>query len=229
VKDFLTWTAPYVALIVLALSIRRPLAILGAGLALYFVRRADLEHAQALLVVTAALAALVKPRWVGATALTLLILVGAANRASALLKPPDLVPYKSVRVPPREAADLRRTEALVHQLVGPGEPIYVAPLRSDLVTFSNPLLYYLVGRPNVLQRDFLLQAKPQEQRNIIAKLPRAKVVIRWTNPESAKPEPNRRGRPSGSRALDDYIDEHYTTRGTFGDYEVLASRSIASE
>jgi hypothetical protein len=228
-KDFLAWLLPYVALVTLALSVRNPLVILAAGTALYFVSRADLEHAQGLLVVTAALAASVRPRVVGATALALLIVVGAANRASALLRPPELVPYKSVRVPPREADDLRRVEALVTRLAAPGEPIYVAPRRSDLVTFSNPLLYYLVGRPNVLQRDFLLQAKPEEQRRIIAKLPRAKVVIRWTNPESARPEPNRRGRPSGSRALDTYIDEHYTTRGTFGDYEVLASRSSASE
>ena len=213
----------------LALSVKRPLVILGAGAALYFVSRADLEHAQGFLVVTAALAALVKPRWIGATALTLLILVGAANRASALLRPPDLVAYKSVRVPPREAAALRDVEQLVQHLTAPDDPIFVTPLRSDLVTFSNPLLYYLVQRPNVLQRDFLLQAKPEEQRKIIAKLPRAKVIVRWIDPDSAKPEPNRRGRPSGSRALDDYIDENYTVRGRFGDYEVLASRSIASE
>ena len=50
-----------------------------------------------------------------------------------------------------------------------GEPIYVAPRRSDLVTFANPLLYYLVGRPNVLHRDFLLQAKPEEQAAIVAR------------------------------------------------------------
>jgi hypothetical protein len=229
VKDFLTWVLPYLALVTIALSVRRPLVILAAGTALYFVSRADLEHAQGLLVVTAGLAALVRPRVVGAGVLALLIVVGAANRASALLRPPELVGYKSVRVPPREAAALRQVEALVTRLVAPGEPIYVAPARSDLVTFSNPLVYYLVGRPNVLARDFLLQAKPQEQRRIIAKLPRAKVVVRWTNPESAKPEPNRRGRPSGSRALDAYIDANYTLRGTFGDYEVLASRRIASE
>jgi hypothetical protein len=227
VKDFLTWALPYVALVVLALSVRRPLVILAAGAALYFVSRADLEHAQGLLVVTAALAALVRPRWVGVAALSLLILVGAANRASALLRPPDLVAYKQVRVPPQEARALVQVQRLVDELVPPGEPIYAAPLRSDLVSFSNPLLHYLVDRPNVLQRDVLLQAKPEEQRRIIAKLPRAKVVVRWLNPESAKPEPNRRGRPSGSRALDDYIDDNYARRARFGDYEVLVSRSMA--
>ena len=55
--------------------------------------------------------------------------------------------------------------------------------------------------------------------------------MRWTAPESAKPEPNRRGRPSGSRALDDYIASAYELEGRYGDYEVLsaaASSSIAS-
>jgi hypothetical protein len=107
-----------------------------------------------------------------------------------------------------------------------GEPIYVAPLRSDLVSFSNPLLYYLAHRPNVLHRDVLLQAKPDEQRKIVAALRRAKpkVVVRWLAPESAKPEPNRRGRPSGSTALDDYLESAYREDARYGDYVVLVPR-----
>jgi hypothetical protein len=230
-KDFLTWLAPYAALVVLVLAafrIRRTvgLLILGVGAAIYYVSRADLEHAQGLLVITAALAALIRPKLFGAAVLVLLLAVGTANRASALLKPPDLEPFGSVRVPPEEAAALPKVIALVHQLVPPGEPIYVAPRRSDLVTFTNPLLHYLTGRPNVLRRDVLLQAKPEEQRRIVAALERAKpkAIIRWTAPESAKPEPNRRGRPSGSRALDDYIDRAYELRARYGDYDVLVPR-----
>ena len=131
-----------------------------------------------------------------------------------------------MRIPPAEADALPKVIALVQELVPPGEPIYVAPLRSDLVSFSNPLLHYLTDRPNVLHRDVLLQAKPEEQRNIVAALQRAqpRVVIRWRDPESARPEPNRRGRPSGSRALDDYIDATYELRARFGDYDVLVPR-----
>jgi hypothetical protein len=231
VKDFLTWLAPYAALVVLVLAafrIKRTagLLILGAGAAIYYVSRADLEHAQGLLVITAALAALIRPKLFGAAVLALLLAVGTANRASALLKPPDLKPFGNVRVPPEEAAALPKVIALVHQLVPPGEPIYVAPRRSDLVTFTNPLLHYLTGRPNVLRRDVLLQAKPDEQRRIVAALERArpKAIIRWTAPESAKPEPNRRGRASGSRALDDYIDRAYELRARYGDYDVLVPR-----
>jgi len=120
---------------------------------------------------------------------------------------------------PRLIDDVRRR-------VPEGEPIYVAPRRSDLVTFANPLLYYLVGRPNVLHRDFLLQARPEEQAAIVRALRRArpKVIVRWTAPESAQPEPNRRGRPSGSRALDDYLGEAYRPDARYGDYELLVPR-----
>jgi hypothetical protein len=230
-KDFLTWLALYAALAVLVLAMFRlrrtaGLLILGAGAAIYYASRADLEHAQGLLVVAAALAALIRPKFVGAAVLALLLAVGTANRASALLRPPDLERFGSVRVPPSEADALPRVIALVHQLVPPGEPIYVAPRRSDLVSFTNPLLHYLTGRPNVLRRDVLLQAKPDEQQRVVAVLERAKpkAIVRWTAPESAKPEPNRRGRPSGSRALDDYLNRTYELRARYGDYEVLVPR-----
>jgi hypothetical protein len=231
-KDFLTWLAPYAALVVLVLAVFRfrrtaGLLILGAGAAIYYVSRADLEHAQGLLVVTAALAALIRPKLFGAAVLALLLAVGTGNRASALLRPPDLKPFASVRVPPEEADALPKLIALIDELVPPGEPIYVAPRRSDLVSFTNPLLHYLTGRPNVLRRDVLLQAKPEEQERIVAALERAqpKAIIRWTAPESARPEPNRRGRPSGSRALDDYLASAYELRSRIGDYEILVPRT----
>ena len=234
VKDFATWLTPYAAFVVLVAAgfrFRRVagLFILGLGALVYYRTRADLEHAQALLIVTAGLAALIRPKPVGAAVLILLILVGAANRASALFRPPELAPLSGVRVPPADARDIPRLKTLVQRLVPEGEPIYVAPRRSDLVTFSNPLLHYLLERPNVLRRDVLLQAKPSEQERIVAALRRAQpVVVRWTSPESARPEPNRRGRPSGSTALDDYLKAQYRLAERIGDYEVLVPRSSAS-
>ena len=220
-KDFLTWLAPYGALLVLALAALRfrrtaGLVVLGLGAAIYYVSRADLEHAQGLLVIAAAAAALraaaARGRRVARAAARS---SASANRASALLRPPDLAPYRGVRVPPREAAgaatdgrgraaarpargaDLRRAAAL-----GPRD-------------FSNPLIHYLTDRPNVLRRDVLLQAKPEEQERIVAALAtRAAEGDRALDrPESAKPEPNRRGRPSGSRALDEYLASAYVARG----------------
>src|SRR5690606_21103735 len=109
-----------------------------------------------------------RPRLVGVTMLAVLITVGVGNRAAALLKPPELTSYRGVLIPPDEADALAKLVALVQREVPPGEPIYVAPRRSDLVTFTNPLLHYLTDRPNVLDRDVLLQAKPDEQRAIVA-------------------------------------------------------------
>lgn len=235
-KDVATWLAPYAALALLALAVfsfRRTagLVVLGAFTAVYFLSRADLEHAQALLVVTAALAALVRPKLAGAAVLALLLVVGAANRASALLRPPDLRALhvngaEGIRVAPADAAAIPRVVARVQRLVPPGEPIYVAPRRSDLVSFSNPLLHFLTDRPNVLHRDVLLQAKPAEQERIVAALRRTRprAIVRWTDPASARPEPNRRGRPSGSRALDDYLASAYELSARFGAYDVLVPR-----
>ena len=48
-----------------------------------------------------------------------------------------------------------------------------------------------------------------------------RIVVRWTNPLSSQREPNRRGRPSGSRLLDHYLTREYQPVATFGDYRVL--------
>jgi hypothetical protein len=49
-------------------------------------------------------------------------------------------------------------------------------------------------------------------------------VIRWLDPISARPEPNERGRPSGSTALDDYLARAYEPQGRYGAYELLVPR-----
>jgi hypothetical protein len=235
--DFLRWLAPYAALAALVAAVARArrappslagLLILALGATAYFLSRADEEHAQTLLVLVTAIAAIGEPAWLLGAVLALILVTGAGNRASALLRPPEVHTLHldgsgGVKVSEADASDLPRLAARVQQLTQ--GPIYVAPRRSDLVTFSNPLLHYLVGRPNVLHRDVLLQAKPSEQAKIVAALQRAKpVVIRWTDPASATPEPNRRGRPSGSRALDEYLHERYREDSRFGVYVVLVPR-----
>jgi hypothetical protein len=235
--DFLRWLAPYAALAALIAAATRArkappslagLLILALGAAAYFVSRADEEHAQTLLVLVTAIAAIGEPRLVLGAVLALILVTGAGNRASALLRPPDLATLHlkgagGVQVSPQDATDLPKLAARIQRLTQ--GPIYVAPRRSDLVTFSDPLLHYLVDRPNVLHRDVLLQAKPEEQAKIVAALRRAHpLVIRWTDPASSKPEPNRRGRSSGSRALDDYLSRAYREESRFGAYVVLVPR-----
>jgi hypothetical protein len=211
------------------------LLVLAGGSLLYLLSRPDELHIQPLLICLCALvpmaAARLAPRAAAlalAGVLGLILLAGAANRLSALLLPPDLEPVHlagvpGIRVPPAEADALPRLAQRVQQLVPPGEPIYVAPRRSDLVTLTNPLIHFLVRRPNVLDRDVIVQARPEEQARIVAALRRARpaVVVRWTDPISSRPEPNRRGRPSASRELDEYLAAAYRLDARFGAYDVL--------
>jgi hypothetical protein len=51
-----------------------------------------------------------------------------------------------------------------------------------------------------------------------------KTIIRWTDPASSKPEPNKRGRSSGSRILDTYINTNYRVLQRDGFYNVMVPR-----
>jgi hypothetical protein len=249
VKDLIGYELPLTGLVVLAAAVvslwRRHLTaelagllVLALGTAVYLRSRADEQHAQPLLIAACALVplalALRPPRAIAAVLLlgfALVLAGGAANRLSALLLPPDLeavhlAGVPGIRVPPREAEALTPMVADVQRLVPEGEPIYVAPRRSDLVTLSNPLVHFLTRRPNVLRDDVLLQAEPAEQARIVAALRRARprAIVRWTDPISARPEPNERGRPSGSRALDDYLASAYRLHARYGAYDILVPR-----
>jgi hypothetical protein len=61
---------------------------------------------------------------------------------------------------------------------------------------------------------------------VIAALRRARprVVVRWLDPASAKPEPNERGRSSGVRLLDAWIARHYRLAVRLYHYDVLVPR-----
>ena len=110
--------------------------------------------------------------------------------------------------------------------VPPDEPIYVAPLRSDIVRIGNPLLYVLTERDNASRRDFGLLSRVQEQRDTIEDLERERprIVVRWTDPVSVEREPNLRGRSTGVRILDEWIASHYRLDRRIGYYDVLVPR-----
>ena len=250
-KDALAYELPLLALVTLGVATvvllrayrerRLPAAaggvlVLAVGAVGYVASRADELHAQPLLVCACVLGMLAAALASHRMAVVLVVLIGlvalagAANRGSALLLPPDLEPVqvdgaRAIRVPPAEARALPPLAALVDRLVPEGTPIYVAPRRSDRVTSTAPLIHFLVDRPNVLRRDVLLQARPEEQARIVAVLRRDRpVVVRWTDPRSSAPEPNRRGRSSGSRALDEHLARAYTLRARFGAFDVLVPR-----
>jgi hypothetical protein len=156
---------------------------------------------------------------------------GVANRLSALFRPPDVAavhvgPADGAEAPPAEARSIERVVADVHARVPPGDPIYVAPRRSDLVTYTNSILYVLADRDNAARQDFGLLTSTSEQQAIVDQLRarRPRVVVRWTDPLSSKDEPNLRGRPSGSHILDQYLAADYHLLERLYHYDVLVPR-----
>jgi hypothetical protein len=214
------------------------LLVFGLGALSYLLSRTDEFHTQPLFVALAvllpALAIATRHRaiaMVAAVVFALLLADSAANRLSALFRPPAMseVHVKAadgVEAPPQEARSLERVVADVDGLVPPGEPIYVAPRRSDLVTYSNSILYVLADRDNAAGRDFGLVASAAEQTAIVDRLRarRPRVIVRWTDPLSSKREPNLRGRPSGSHALDQYLAADYRLLERLYHYDVLVPR-----
>ncbi len=219
------------------------LLVFGAGTLLYLLSRTDEFHANPAIVVlavglplcVAGARSLGTPgRGVAGAAVAvfaLLLTYGVANRASALVQPQayetlSLDVADGVKAGPSDARALPPVVEYVQDAVPPGEPIYAATARSDLVRFSNPLLYVLTDRPNVLDRDVGLFALPSAQREIVDALEREqpRAVVRWTDPISSRAEPNLRGKPSGSRLVDEYLGAEYRVGLKRGEYEVLVPR-----
>jgi len=211
-----------------------PLLVLGGCFVLYLHSRTDAFHETPLLVVLGVLLPLVARGarvHIAAPALVVLALLGAyvvANRANALFDPPPLDRLRldvadGVEAEPADAAALPRAVAAVRELVPPGEPIYVVTLRSDLVRIGNPLFYVLAQQPNVIDTDFDLQTSTEDQARIVDRLRDALpgAIVRWTDPDSARREPNKRGEPSDSRILDEYLARAYREHARFGHYVVL--------
>ena len=64
------------------------------------------------------------------------------------------------------------------------------------------------------------------QREIVRDLERTRprVVVRWTDPLTAAPEPNAAGRSSGVRLLDDYLARAYAPGPRYGTLRMLLRR-----
>jgi hypothetical protein len=214
---------------------------LAAGALSYVVSRADEVHTTPLLVILAALLPIVVARAAdsgaraigvaAAAVLALLLAHGAWNRASALVRPPDLdtvhvAVADGVKAPPSEARAIEAMVAAVQRRVPPGQPIYTVTQRSDLVRFNNPLIYVLTERDNPTRRDFGLQTGAPAQSEIVATLERVRprAIVRWTDPISTVREANLRGRPSGVHTLDDFLLAEYRPAERSGYYEVWEPR-----
>jgi hypothetical protein len=221
--------------------------VFAAGMVHYLLVRPDLFHTAPAAVMLCPLAAWALARrpapgraagaaWAGAglcgVALAWVVVDGLQGRWAALHErtaPLRLPVADGVRARPAQAADLERVVAAVQRRVPAGEPIYVATRRADLVTSGIPLLYVLAGRPNPTRYDIAapgVVTSAPVQREIVRDLERARprVVVRWTDPLTALPEPNRAGRSSGVTLLDGYLRRAYRPVERAGAFVVLARR-----
>ena len=221
--------------------------VFAIGMAHYLVTRPDAFHTAPLAVMVAVLASWAvasradparggRLRSVGVVAAVLAVAyatVEGIDRRWLELRPERaelrLPVADGVRVARSEREPLERTVRYVRAHTRPGEPIYVAPKRSDLVTASAPLLYVLADRPNPTRYDIaapgIVTSEPVQD-EIVGDLQRTgvRVVIRWTDPASAAREPNRAGRSSGVTVLDAYLAASFRRVARYGDYELLARR-----
>ena len=140
----------------------------------------------------------------------------------------DLPAADGVRARPQRALALERAARFIREQVPEGEPIYVTTRRSDLVTSGNPLLYVLAERPNATRYDIAapgVVTSAPVQREIVGDLRRERpLVVRFTAPITAEPEPNESGRSSGVTILDEYLERDYRQVAKLGYYVMLEPR-----
>jgi len=219
-------------------------AIFAVGMAHYMLVRPDEFHTTPLAVMTSifagwALAGERRPGRSRRAALAASAIAGVSltytlvhgiDRVTLVLREANATLEASVadgvRIDAASRPALERTIEFLRSRVPPGEPIYVATRRADLVTSGHPLLYRLVDRPNPTRYDIaapgVVTSAPVQQ-EIVSDLERARpaFVVRFTAPVTAVPEPNRAGRSSGVTILDDYLAESYGEAARFGPYVVL--------
>jgi hypothetical protein len=220
-----------------------PLAL--AGLA-YLLARADEFHlvplAVAVPVLLAAAAGEARSRALGLALIlpvTLVALYGIDQNRIDLVDSGPLSRIRldvadGVKAPPGEARALEAVVAEVRRRVPPGEPIFVANPRHDLVRAGNPLVYVLADRPNptrydVMQPGVVTTAGVQEEMVEDLRDSRTELVVRWRSPVADQAEPNGAGRSSGVRVLDSYLARRYAAVARFGPYELLRLTGAGTE
>jgi hypothetical protein len=212
-----------------------PLAVVGLG---YLLARADEFHlvplsvALAVLLACAAAARAGAPRWVLAVMLGLIAVHGLERQAGRLLHPPALAAVPGgvgdgVRTEKADAAALRRLVPFVRSRVAPGDPVFVANPRHDLVHAGDPLLNVILDRPNptrydVMQPGIVTTAKVQGE--MVRELAATELVVVWHDPRATMREDNPAGRSSGVHVLDAYLRSAFQRVARFGVYEVRTRR-----
>ena len=215
-----------------------PLAVVGAA---YLLARTDEFHLLPLAAVAPLLLGTMAAgeRWGPLRLVLLLLLVlilahGLDRQLGQALHPPALadVPGPAgdgVQTSPADARALTGLTADVRALLRPGEPLFVANPRHDLVRVGDPLLYVILDHPNPTRYDVMqpgVVTTAPVQREIVRELQRShtRVVVRWLDPTASRPEPNGAGRSSGVHVLDRFLASAFRPQARFGYYAVLVRR-----
>jgi hypothetical protein len=215
-----------------------PLALVGLG---YLLGRADEFHLVPLAAVlpvilawAAAAARVLALRIVLLLALALIAIHGLERRGGQALHPPALAAVPGpvgdgVQTDPADARALAGLEREVARTTSPGEPIFVANPRFDLVHAGDPLLYVILGHPNptrydVMQPGLVTTAPVQREMAQALQSSHTRVVIRWLDPRATLIEPNGAGKSSGVHILDNYLAANFRPVRRFGVYQVLIRR-----
>jgi hypothetical protein len=220
-----------------------PLGLVGLA---YLLGRTDEFHLVPLAVAlpimlawAAGTVAVRRPVWrvVLLVALALIAVHGVERRAGQALHPPALaaVPGPAgdgVQTTPADASALGALERELQRITRPGQPIFVANPRFDLVHAGDPLLYVITGHPNPTRYDVMqpgLVTTAAVQREIIGSLQRShtRVVVRWLDPRASLAEPNGAGHSSGVHLLDRWLAAQFRPLTRFGVYSVMIARHPA--
>lgn len=212
-------------------------------------------HIISLALFAVALAAALDARWVGARRRRALLLAAGVGWVASFVAEPVLTPLlnlregplvalgipgaRSVRVFPRDAEHLRELRAIVDAHVPPGDPIFVAEARNDIVINNAVDLYYLLNRPGATRYYEMHPAVTDTtpvQREIVddlqARRPRL-VLLRkeFKDSELDHFERNlRRHVPDvGSKILDTYLRRHYQQIAVLGRIRVMELNGAEAE
>jgi hypothetical protein len=208
-----------------------PLGLVGLG---YLIARADVYHlvplsvALAILLACAAAARGGIPRAALAVLLALIAIHGVERQAGRIVHKPALaaVPGGAGDGVRTEAADASALSALVPYVrarIPPGDPVFVANPRFDLVHAGDPLLNVILERPNPTRYDVMqpgIVTTAKVQREMIGELSHTQLVVVWHDPRATLREDNPAGRSSGVNLLGDYIRTAFRPAARFGVYEV---------
>lgn len=222
-----------------------PIALALAPLALvslaYLLGRTDEFHLMPLSIVLAVMLATAAAAATGAARVALLVMLalialnGLDRQAGQILHPPALaeVPGPAgdgVQTDRTDARSLRALRQTIDRLTRPGEPIFVADPRHDIVHAGDPLLYVILGHPNPTRYDVMqpgLVTTARVQNEIVAALQKSgtRVLVRWLDPRATNAEHDGADRSSSVHILDDFISSHFRPVAQYGVYEVLVRSS----